>query len=68
MMTKLRIRALKLQGVRYGIDHGYEEITTWNDSENLPMLKLNERLGFQRESAQITLVKKFECGDSLDSI
>lgn len=48
--------ALKLHVILYAKTHGYTLIKTWNDSENLPILSLNEKLGFVRQPAWIQYV------------
>lgn len=40
--------ALKLLSFRYLKTHGYHETRTHNDTANPPILRLNERLGYQR--------------------
>jgi GNAT superfamily N-acetyltransferase len=47
--------ALKLRTVEYARTAGYREIRTWNDTLNVPMLRINERLGFVRQPAWITM-------------
>ena len=39
--------ALKWHGIKYAHTHGYDAIHTYMDGTNLPMIKLNEKLGFQ---------------------
>ena len=39
--------ALKWHGIKYARTHGYEAIHTYMDGTNLPMINLNEKLGFQ---------------------
>ncbi|MFN4218250.1 MAG: GNAT family N-acetyltransferase [Candidatus Bipolaricaulia bacterium] len=51
--------ALKLKTIEYAHAHGYEIIKTWNDSANVGMLAINEKLGFMRQPAWITFVKEF---------
>lgn len=50
--------ALKLQNIIYARQQGYTQIKTSNESTNLPMLAINERLGFVRQPAWINFVKK----------
>lgn len=50
--------AIKLQTIEYARSRGYREIRTWNDSLNLPMLRINSRLGFARQPAWITFEKR----------
>jgi mycothiol synthase len=38
--------ALKIKCLEWAAQNGIPEIRTWNDSNNAPILKLNERLGF----------------------
>jgi RimJ/RimL family protein N-acetyltransferase len=49
---------LKLLGVRYALDHGGHEIRTVNDTVNGAILSLNDKLGFQRQGANIRYIKK----------
>ncbi len=39
--------ALKLQAIRYALQHGYREIRGTIHSQNRPMLRINHTLGFQ---------------------
>ncbi len=50
-------QALKLRTVDYAGTHGYREIRTWNNSRNVPMLRINEAMGFAKEPAWTTFVK-----------
>jgi mycothiol synthase len=45
--------ALKLEGIRVALAHGSEGITSYNASTNTAILKLNEKLGFQRSPATL---------------
>ena len=47
--------ALKVRTIRYAREHGYQTISTRNNTQNAPMLAINERLGFQKLPAWITL-------------
>lgn len=49
--------ALKLHVIKYAKGRGYTLIKTWNDTENLPILALNEKLGFVRQPAWIEYEK-----------
>jgi GNAT superfamily N-acetyltransferase len=49
--------ALKLHVIKYAKEHGYTLIKTWNDTENLSILALNEKLGFVRQPAWIEYEK-----------
>ncbi len=51
-------RAIKLRTIEYAKAHGYREIRTWNDSLNMPMLRINSALGFARQPAWITFEKR----------
>ncbi|GAA5532742.1 GNAT family N-acetyltransferase [Deinococcus aluminii] len=52
--------ALKLAAARAALSRGYTHARTSNHSVNRPMLAINERLGFVREAATVTLKKA--CG------
>jgi GNAT superfamily N-acetyltransferase len=54
--------ALKLRGIDYARRHGHPLIRTGNDSHNLPMLSINERLGFVKQPAWILLSRGIEGG------
>lgn len=45
--------ALKLRGIRLAKGAGIRSITTNAESDNAPMLRLNERLGFQNDVAYV---------------
>ena len=49
--------ALKLQTIEYAKAHGFRVIKTWNNSKNVGMLHVNQKLGFARRPAWITLEK-----------
>lgn len=49
--------ALKVRTIQYAQATGFQTIRTDNDSVNLPMLAINEKLGFVRGSAQISMRK-----------
>lgn len=55
--------ALKLRAISYAQAHGHAVIRTWNESNNLPMLSINERLGFVKQPAWIDFVKTFRRDD-----
>ena len=50
--------ALKLKAIAYAQKNGYQIIRSENDARNIPMLKLNEKLGFARKSELITFEKQ----------
>ncbi|MCI4351991.1 MAG: GNAT family N-acetyltransferase [Thermoplasmata archaeon] len=56
--------ALKLRIIDYGKRHGYRWIRTHNDSSNVPMWALNERLGFRKVYAGIQTEKVLARPDS----
>ena len=49
--------ALKRQAIAYARRHGYPLIRAFNHHRNLPILALNEKLGFARHASQVTLEK-----------
>ncbi len=49
--------ALKVKTIDYAKRHGYQFISTWNDSTNAVMIALNEKLGFSRQVGWVTFVK-----------
>ena len=51
---------LKLKVVEYAKLNGYTRLKTWNDSINAPMLAVNNKLGFKRETGWLTLEKNLE--------
>ena len=50
--------ALKVKGAMFARELGAPEINTWNESNNVGMLHINERLGFVRQPANIEFVKR----------
>ena len=46
--------AMKVRGIKYAQEHGYTLIMAENDAKNIPMLAMNERLGFVRQPEIIT--------------
>jgi RimJ/RimL family protein N-acetyltransferase len=51
--------ALKLRGIRYAQEHGNRRLWAVNDSVNVAMLALNQKLGFVRGGANVRYVKRF---------
>lgn len=49
---------MKLKGVRYAQEHRFAELRTANDAVNVPMRRLNERLGFVAQPARLRLEKQ----------
>jgi GNAT superfamily N-acetyltransferase len=50
--------ALKLKAIAFARQRGAAAIRTWNDSLNRPMLRINEALGFAKQPAWVSLVKR----------
>ncbi len=49
--------AVKVKAIEWAQKNGYKTIITGNDSENVGMLSINIKLGFQRQPAWITFEK-----------
>jgi len=49
--------ALKAAGIRWALETGVQKILTDNDSRNAHMLSINDRLGFQRKEAFLSMSK-----------
>jgi GNAT superfamily N-acetyltransferase len=60
-LPELRGRRLallaKLATIRWALDVGIREIVTANDDDNVPMLTLNQRLGYRRLYPQVELAR-----------
>jgi GNAT superfamily N-acetyltransferase len=60
-LPELRGRRLallvKLASIRWARDAGIREIVTANDDDNVPMLTLNQRLGYERLYPQVELAR-----------
>jgi GNAT superfamily N-acetyltransferase len=50
--------ALKVRSVQLAKDHDYISIRTDNDSTNIGMLAINDKLGFKRGAANLSLLKE----------
>jgi len=50
--------AMKVRGIKYAQTHGYATLFAENDAKNIPMLAMNERLGFVRKPDLITFEKQ----------
>ncbi len=51
-------RAVKLQSLAQAIELGVPVVCTDNDSQNAPMLHINERLGYRRRPGFVALLKR----------
>jgi GNAT superfamily N-acetyltransferase len=51
---------LKLRGIRYAQVRGNRPVWTVNDSANAAILRLNEKIGFQRAGEIIRMAKRFQ--------
>ncbi len=52
--------ALKWHGINYARTHGYASIHTYMDGTNIPMIKLNEKLGFRPGVGVAFMVKTIQ--------
>jgi mycothiol synthase len=50
--------AMKIRGIAYAQANGYTRIMAENDAKNIPMLAMNEKLGFVRKPDIITFEKQ----------
>ena len=51
--------AMKIRGIAYAQANGYVFIIAENDAKNIPMLAMNEKLGFVRKPSLITFEKQW---------
>lgn len=52
--------ALKLRGILFAKEHGYQVIRTWNDPVNTGILAINDHLGCVRQPAVLMFRKDYE--------
>lgn len=50
--------ALKLKTIRYAREHGYRQVSTWNESSNERMLSINKKVGFVCAGGSIFFKKR----------
>jgi mycothiol synthase len=51
--------ALKIRSIHFAKENSYVSIRTDNDSTNVGMLAINDKLGFKRGAANLSLLKEF---------
>ncbi len=49
--------AMKIRGIEYAKKAGFKIQSTWNESNNVGMLAINDKLGFKRQPASIDYAK-----------
>lgn len=52
--------AIKLRGIQWAQENGFKQISVVNDTVNVGMLAINERLGFLRQPALLWMQKTFD--------
>ena len=55
-------KLLKMHGIRYALEHGDQEIRTFNDHINTAMLEMNAKLGFSRGPVELRFCKRLTGG------
>jgi L-amino acid N-acyltransferase YncA len=56
------VTALKLRMAAFAQANGFHEIRTWNSARNLPMIRINEGIGFRRRWTWVTVSRTFDDG------
>jgi RimJ/RimL family protein N-acetyltransferase len=54
------VTTLKLRMARYARETGFETIRTWNSAHNAPMLRINESIGFVKQSSWVTFSRDLD--------
>jgi mycothiol synthase len=51
--------AIKVRALRAVLELGFKTVRTDNDTQNTPMLAVNDKLGYQRQPAVLSMLKSF---------
>jgi mycothiol synthase len=51
--------AIKVRSLRAALELGFKTVRTDNDTKNAPMLAVNDKLGYQRQPAVLSMLKSF---------
>jgi GNAT superfamily N-acetyltransferase len=51
--------AIKVHSLRAALELGFKTVRTDNDTKNVPMLAVNDKLGYQRQPAVLSMLKSF---------
>jgi GNAT superfamily N-acetyltransferase len=54
------VTTLKLRMARFAVEAGFETIRTWNSATNASMLRINESMGFVKQSSWVTFHKSLD--------